>query len=177
MSDNIDCTFQASSASQADDFFDFAAASGEYDDSGPSNTALTRATPNSPWNEGWDDFSMANMRYGTLPKQSSDTFAITNSGWCMMVPTHYQQQPVSYSLASYNLPHESNIWNSGSNIPTNNASLPESSALMGPHDHLHSALLTHTAPTSSQWHMDDQLSQGGSMVDWALPSDGHQSEL
>jgi len=175
MSDNIEYTFEASSASQGDDFFDFAAASGEYDDSGPSNAAQTWATPNSPWTEGWHDFSMANINYGTPLESSMQTsagFAMENSYPAGMDAAPHHYQPVSYTSASYDAPYESNIWGSGSNISQYSAVPCDMSALMEPHDNLQPDPLT----GSSSGHMDNQRIEGSSsMVGWA-PSDGRQSE-
>ena len=162
MSDNIEYTFQASQASDGDDFFDFAAASGEYDHAGPSNVAQTWATPDSPWKEGWDDFSMAPLSYdGSMEAslQTATTSVMGNSYPAGMgaTPQH------SYIPAPYDLDDELDTWDSEASL----SALPATSA--NPLDHLHSDTLT------DSFHGHGDQRPEGTMVGWAH-SDGHQSE-
>jgi hypothetical protein len=168
MSDNIEYTLQATYGAE---FFDFAAASGEYEEPVPSSVAQVCAIPNSPWNEGWDDFSMANVNHGDLLESSVQT-----SGVFVTEAALHHHQPASNIPASYDLPHEPNIWDSGSSISQNDTLLFGGSTSTEPHNNIRSNPLTHTALDSFNRHTDDQQIQGSSRMDWALPLEGDQSE-
>jgi hypothetical protein len=176
MSDNIEYTLQATYGAE---FFDFAAASGEYEESVPSSVTQVCATPNSPWNEGWDDFSMANVNHGALldsSVQTSEGFGTDNSYFAGTEAALHHHQPASNIPASYDLPHESNIWDSGSSISQNDTLPFGGSTSTEPHNNIRSNPLTHTALDSFNGHTDDQQIQGSSRMDWALPLEGDQSE-
>jgi hypothetical protein len=167
-------------APQGDEFFDYDAACGESSETGPSCAAQTWATSSPPFNEELYNFSMPDNHHGT-PSYSSfqpyDNLAGDTTAWAGMEPAPHQYQSISNTaLATFTLPEESNVWAQDSSIfPTKPFQL-DSSAPTETHDRLHCNPLTQAAVGSSQWRMDNQQLQDSTMVDWALPSEGNQSE-
>jgi hypothetical protein len=176
MSFDRDSTFQAS---PGDDFFDFAAASGEFYENGPSSAAQTWATSSSPFNEALHDFPMSDNNHGA-PSYSSfqayDNLAGDTTAWAEMEPALHQHQPVSnMAAATFSLPEESNVWAHDSSISPTNAFQPDSSAPTETQDRLHCDP-AETILGPSQGRLDDQQFQDSSMMERALPSEGNQSE-
>jgi hypothetical protein len=165
-------------ASQGDEFFDFAAASGESSETGPSSAAQAWATSSPPFNEELYNFSMPDNNHGT-PSYSSfqpyDNLAGDTTAWAEMEPALHQQQPVNMAAATFNLPEESNVWAPDSSIFPTKAFQLNSSAPTETQDRLHCDP-TETILGPSQGRMDDQQFQRSSMMDWALPVGGNQSE-
>lgn len=93
-----------------------------------------------------------------------------------MIPAPHQHQPVNMAAATFNLPEESNVWAHDSSISTTKAFQLHSSAPTETQDHLHCDPLTQTVLGSAQLRMDNQQLQDSTMMDWALPSEGNQSE-
>jgi hypothetical protein len=176
MSDNIEYTLQATYGAE---FFDFAAASGEYEEPVPSSVAQTCATPNSPWNEGWDDFSMGNINHGAPLESSMQTsggFATDNSYFAGTEAALHHHQPASNTPTAYDLPHEPNIWDSGSSISQIDTFPFGGSTSTEPHNNIRPNPFVHTALDSFNGHTDDQPIQGSSRMDRALPLEGDQFE-
>jgi hypothetical protein len=167
-------------ASQGDEFFDFAAASGEFYDTGPPSAAQAWATSSSPFNEELHSFPTPDNNYG-VPSYSSfqagNNLAGNTAAWTEMEPALHQHQSISnMAAATFSLPEESNVWAPDSSIFPTNAYQLDSSAPTETQGHLHCDPLTQTALGSSQWRMDDQQFQDSNMMEQALPSEGNQSE-
>jgi hypothetical protein len=175
MSDYIDHNLQATYGAE---FFDYEAASGQYDEGMLSSyVAEDFGMGNVAWNETWDSFSMtSNDQVATC--ETFDGFATNDNdtSWPGMESTHQQYQPGS-STALYHLPEEPNLSTFDAGAFQNNDYAFQSSAPIEAHDHSNFDTLQQTAPGSSQWHAQDQQLQGNSMVvDSVLPAEGHQSE-
>lgn len=174
MSDYVDHNRQAAYGAE---FFDFDAASGEYDNSMLSSDAVDDfGMGNIAWNENLNDFSMANNDQAA----SCQTFGgfATDTAWPGMEPTDQHHQAGS-STAYYDLPEEANLWTSDSSNFQNNDYAFQSSAPTETHDHPNFDTLRQTLPASSQWHAESQQLQGSRMVvdgNSVLPAEGHQSE-
>jgi hypothetical protein len=169
MSDYIDHNLQATYGAE---FFDYEAASGQYDEAMLSSDAVEHfGMGNIAWNETWDGFPMtSNDQVATC--ETFDEFATNDNdtSWPGMEPTHPQNQ-------SINLPEESNLWTFDSSALQNNDYAFQSSAPIEIHNHSNFDTLQQTAPGSSQWHAQSPQLQGSSMVVGSvLPAEGHQSE-
>jgi hypothetical protein len=167
-------------ASQGDEFFDFAAASGEFYENGPSSSTQTWATSSPPFNEALPDFPMSDNNNGA-PSYSSfqagNNLAGNTAAWAEMEPALHQHQSISnMAAATFSLPEEANVWAPDSSISPTKAFQLGSSAPTETQDHLHCGPLTQNALGSSQWRMDNQQFQGSSMVEQVMPSEGNQSE-
>ncbi|KAH8748708.1 hypothetical protein F5882DRAFT_87496 [Hyaloscypha sp. PMI_1271] len=167
-------------ASQGDEFFDFAAASGEFYDTGPSSAAQTWATSSPPFNEALHNFPTSDNNHG-VPSYSSfqagNNLAGDTTAWAEMGSALHQHQSINnMAAATFNLPEEANVWAPDSSISPTKAFQLGSSAPTETQDRLRCDPLTPTALGSSQWHMDDQQFQNSSMMGPALPSEGNQSE-
>ena len=174
MSDYVDHNRQAAYGAE---FFDFDAASGEYDNSMLSSDAVDDfGMGNIAWNENLNDFSMANNDQAA----SCQTFGgfATDTAWPGMEPTDQHHQAGS-STAYYDLPEEANLWTSDSSNFQNNGYAFQSSAPTEAHNLPNLDTLEQTALDSSQWQAQDQQLRGSSMAlgsDLVLPAEGHQSE-
>jgi hypothetical protein len=166
-------------ASQGDEFFDFAAASGEFYENGPSSSTQAWATSSSTFNDALHNFPASDNNRGAPSFSSFQAYnnhAGDTTAWAEMEPALHQHQPVNMAAATFNLAEESNVWAPDSSISPTKAFQLSSSAPTETQDHLHCGPLTQTALGSSQWRMDDQQFQNSSMTEPALPSEGNQSE-
>jgi hypothetical protein len=167
-------------ASQGDEFFDFAAASGECYENGPCSSTQAWATSSSPFNEELYSFPTSDNNHGVPSYSSFQAYnnpAGETTAWAEMEPALHQRQPVSnMAAATSSLPEESNVWAPVSSISPTKAFQLGSSAPTETQDRLHCGPLTQTALGSSQWRIDDQQFQNSSMMEPALPSEGNQSE-
>jgi hypothetical protein len=174
MSDYVDRGRQATYGAE---FFDYDAASGEYDEAMLSRDAAEDfGTGNIAWNETWDDSPMTSNDQDASC-QTFEGFA-TDTAWREMDPAHPQHQPSS-TTALYNLPEKPNLWTSDSSNFQNNDFAFQSSAPTEAHNHPNFDTLQQTDPGSSQWRAQDQQLRGSSMVvdvDSVLPAEGHQLE-
>jgi len=165
-------------ASQGEEFFDFAAASGEFYDTGPSSAAQTWATSSPPFNEALHNFPMSDNNNGA-PSYSSfqayENLAGDTTAWAEMEPALHQHQSISNMAAStFSLPEQSNVWAHDSSIsPTKPFQLDSSTST-------ETQARLYCDPTKpilgpSQGRMDDQQFQDSNMIEQALPSEGNQS--
>jgi hypothetical protein len=161
------------------EFFDFAAASGEYSETEPSSTAQTWATSSSPFNEELHNFPTPNNNHG-VPSYSSfqadNNLAGNTAAWAEMEPGLHQHQSISnMAAATSSLPEETNVWAHDSSISPTKPFQLDSSASTETQARLY---CDPTGPIlgPSQGRMDDQQFQDSNMMHWALPSEGNQSE-
>ena len=175
MSDYIDHNLQATYGAE---FFDYDAASGQYDEAMLSSDVVgDSGMGNIAWNETWDSFPMtSNDHFATCETFGGFATNDNDTSWPGMQSTHQQNQPSS-TTALYDLPEESNFWTFDAGAFQNNDYAFQSSAPIEAHDHSNFDTLQQTAPGSSQWHPQSPQLQGRSMVvDSVLPAEGHQSE-
>jgi hypothetical protein len=175
MSDYIDHNLQATYGAE---FFDYEAASGQYDEAMLSSDAVEHfGMGNIAWNETWDGFPItSNDHVATC--ETFDGFATNDNdnSWPGMESMHQQNQPSS-TTALYDLPEESNLWTFDAAAFQNNDYAFQSSAPVEAHNHPNLDTLQQTAPGSSQWHAQDHQLQGSSMIVGSVfPAEGHQSE-
>jgi hypothetical protein len=166
-------------ASQGDEFFDFAAASGECDENGPSSSTQAWATSSSTFNNALHNFPTSDNNHGVRSYSSFQAYnnpAGDTAAWAEIESALHQHQPISnMAAATFNLPGESNGWAPDSSVSPTKAFQLDSSAPTETQDRLHcDPAETNLGP--SQGRMDDQQFQGSSVMDGALPSEGNQSE-
>jgi hypothetical protein len=165
-------------ASQGDEFFDFAAASGECYENGPSSSTQAWATSSSTFNNALHNFPTSDNNHGVRSYSSFQAYnnpAGDTTAWAEMEPALHQHQPVNMAAATFNLPEESNVWAPGSSVSPTKAFQLNSSAPTETQDRLHCDP-TETILGPSQGRMDNQQFQDSNMMEQALPSEGNQSE-